>query len=103
MPQKQHVSIETRRKISATLKAWWARKRMAAEHHNHKAANEEELPRLYEAAAVLVDYDALRKVLLYEITTDDFIHAVAQYHGAGTHLHKRLRTVLVEAITKALE
>jgi hypothetical protein len=97
----KEFSAQTRAKLSAAMKARWAR--VAAERAE-RAARESEtsLMSLYAAAAALIEDDELREAIVDCAETRTIVAALEAETMEGTNLQKRLRNVLIAQIAKAI-
>lgn len=94
----------TRRKLSESMTASWARRRAAEAAHASLVAavpqpNALPLPTLYEAAEKLTDdYEALKQAIVNLVTADIIVAALEETNHGGTRVQTDLRKLLVEWI-----
>ena len=101
---QRHFSKETRAKLSAAAKARWAERRAAASGQTVIVDMPAPLTALYAAAIALTgDYEGIKEAMVDCATGETIINALSEERSAGTSLQDKLRKVLTDRITEALE
>ncbi|SRR5580765_7766313 len=100
---KKEFSEETRAKLSAAMKARWARTRAAKAEHMQSLTAHAPIYPLYEAAAVLVEDEELKAAIVEGVQTSTIVLALEAERSAGTNLQVNIRKILVAKIKEAIE
>jgi hypothetical protein len=102
---KKEVSPETRARLSAAMKARWARERVQRVERAERltAVEERSLLSLYRAAYELTgDHDGLKAAIADCCTAETLVQALEAEQSAGTNLQHNIRRVLTAKIQEAL-